>query len=473
MATMAFFQNRLGRTDGVSLEVDKWRAVLRDRLGHEVIYCSGNDDVPGNYVIPELYAQHPMTWKILRNGTVELTGYRHEADLERDIYDHADTIERKLLAFIEQKSVDVLIPNNLCSGGYQPAAAIALHRVIRKTGKPAIVHSHDFYWEDSGEVEATCQAVASIYERYFPPKLPNVQHVVINRISQGQLKRRKGIDATVVPNVFDFDQPRWTRDEYNADFRGAFGIGADDLVFLQATRVLDRKGIELAIDAVAEVDTPGRRALLEGATTAGGGTFGQGSKIVLLCAGIIETIGISGGYWESLEARAKETGVDMRHVGDRVKHSRGQDDDGAKIYSLWDSYVHADFVTYPSLWEGWGNQFIEAVFAKLPVVLFEYPVWQSDLGEAGFDVVSLGGETAGVDDRGLATVDQAALDHAANEVVAILADADRRQKIGEHNDKVGREHFGMDTLERLIRRLLANAETPPGDRGAGAGVRDG
>lgn len=32
-------------------------------------------------------------------------------------------------------------------------------------------------------------------------------------------------------------------------------------------------------------------------------------------------------------------------------------------------------MTYPSLREGWGNQFIEAVFAKLPVVLLEYPVW--------------------------------------------------------------------------------------------------
>lgn len=37
MAVISFHQNRLGRTDGVSLEVDKWRAVLRDRMGHQVI----------------------------------------------------------------------------------------------------------------------------------------------------------------------------------------------------------------------------------------------------------------------------------------------------------------------------------------------------------------------------------------------------------------------------------------------------
>jgi mannosylglucosylglycerate synthase len=441
----------------VSLEVDKWRAVLRDRLGHKVWYGSGNPEVKTNYVIDEIYAQHPVTWKILRNGTVEFRDYAREEDLERDIYNHADTIERKLLRFIEEKRLDVLAPNNLCSGGYQPAAAIAFHRVFRKTGLPGIVHSHDFYFEASGEVKATCHTVASIYERYFPPKLPNVQHVVINRLAQAEIKRRKTIDATVVPNVFDFDQPAWTEDAYNRDFRAAFGIGADDLVFLQATRILDRKGIEMAIDTVAQVNRPERRRALAGLRTAGGGRFRPESRIVLLCSGIVETIGISGDYWGALQARAQEAGVDMRHAGDRVKHSREAGADGRKVYSLWDSYVQADFVTYPSTWEGWGNQFIEAVFAKLPVLVFEYPVWRSDLQGAGFRVVSLGSEHGPKDARGLVTLDPAVAARAADEIVAVLTDAKRRRETVEHNYEVGRRNFGMDTLERLIRELLARA----------------
>jgi len=457
MAAIAFFQNRLGRTDGVSLEVDKWRQVLRDRMGHAVWYCSGNDDVPTNYCLPELYAQHPVTWKILRNGTVELADYAREQDLERDIYDHADTIEAGLLRFLDEKGVSLLAPNNLCSGGYQPAAAIAFHRVMRRTGLPAIVHSHDFYFEASGEVRATCQTVASIYERYFPPKLPNVQHVVINRIAQAELKQRKNIDATVVPNVFDFDQPPWRADAYNADFRDAFGIGRDDLVLLQATRILDRKGVELAIDVAAELGRPQRRKALAGAPTAAGGRFGGGSKVVLLCAGIVETIGISGDYWGTLQAHAAEIGVDMRHVGGRVAHSRGTTADGAKVYSLWDSYVLADFVTYPSTWEGWGNQFIEAVFARLPVVLFEYPVWKTDIAPAGFDVVSLGDRLAGRDARGLGHVSRKKLAAAADEVAAILTDPQRRAAIGERNFAVGREHFSLDALQGHIEKLLAGA----------------
>ncbi len=454
MATFAFFQNRLGRTDGVSLEVDKWRHILRDRLGHNVWYCSGNNDVPTNYNIPELYAQHPQTWKILRNGTVKFTDYAREQDLELDIYNHADVIEAKLLRFIEEKQVSVLLPNNLCSGGYQPASAIAFHRVFRKTGLPAIVHSHDFYFEESGEVRATCHTVASIYDRYFPPKLPNVQHVVINRLSQGEIKRRKNIDATVVPNVFDFNQPAWVVDSYNKDFRAAFGIGPDDIVFLQATRILDRKSIELAIDVAAEVTR--RKAELVGASTAAGGKFSSNGKVILLCAGIVETIGISGDYWGSLQRYAKELGVDMRHVGDRVKHSRETAPDGAKVYSLWDAYVLADFVTYPSTWEGWGNQFIEAVFAKLPVLLFEYPVWCADLCHAGFDVVSLGNKIESKDDRGLVKVAPAKVQAAADQTIQILRDSKRRREIGEHNYAVGQRNYSYEALETIIRRLLEN-----------------
>jgi mannosylglucosylglycerate synthase len=457
MATLAFLQNRLGRTDGVSLEVDKWRAVLRDQLGHRVLYCSGNADVPGNHVIPEIYAQHPVTWKILRNGTVAFQDYTSEAQFEAEIYAHADTIERQLLAFLERERVAVLLPNNLCSGGYQPAAGIALHRVLRRTGLPAIVHSHDFYHEDSGEVRATCQTVASLYERYFPPKLPNVRHVVINRLAQAELARRKQINATVVPNVFDFDQPPWGADAFNADFRARWGVGRDDLVALQATRVLNRKGIELAIDLVAELGRPERRRALQGVATAAGGRFGPESRLVLLCAGIVESIGISGDYWAALQRHAAASGVDLRHAGEAVRHSRGQEA-GQKLYSLWDSYVHADFVTYPSTWEGWGNQFIEAVFARLPVVIFEYPVWTSDLGPTGFDVISLGAQAAPrADEPGLVAVPAERVRAAAAQVTAVLREPARREAMVATNLAIARQRFSLTNLRELIEPMVASA----------------
>lgn len=94
----------------------------------------------------------------------------------------------------------------------------------------------------------------------------------------------------------------------------------------------------------------------------------------------------------------------------------------AKTYSLWDSYVFADLVTYPSLWEGWGNQFLEALRARLPVLLFEYPVYQADLKSKGFHLISLGGEIAGRDEAGLAVVNAATIEAAADQAVVYLTD---------------------------------------------------
>jgi len=167
----------------------------------------------------------------------------------------------------------------------------------------------------------------------------------------------------------------------------------------------------------------------------------------------VEGIGLSGSYEQSLIDKAADLGVDLLWCGERVKHSRGEDAAG-KIYSLWDAYVDADFVTYPSYWEGWGNQLIEAVFAKLPVLLFEYPVYVSDLRTAEFDVVSLGTDLAERDARNLVTVDHAQVQAAAQGVVEQLVDGKRRQRAVEHNFQRAEVLYSYEALETIIVDIL-------------------
>ncbi len=460
MARIAFFHNALGKTDGVSLEVDKWKLVL-ERMGHTVFYCAGNDDVPHVHCIPELSFLHSESYKILRNATVKLVDFT-ERELEDAIWRQKDVIKRQLLAFIETNKIDVLIPNNLMSVGYHLPALIALWEVIQETGLPTISHNHDFYFEESGEVHPTCNVAQNILDTYAPANFPHVQNLVINRLAQRALKEKKGIDALVVPNVFDFDQPAWKRDEYNASFCSDMGIGEDDLVFLQATRVMNRKGIELAIDVVGALGTPAMRQRLEGKILYNGKMFTKDTHIVLLCVGRIEKFGATDNYVDMLKDRAKEKGVDIRFVGDYVKHSRGEKN-GRKVYSLWDSYVYADMVTYPSYWEGWGNQFIEAVFAKLPILLFEYPVYVSDLRQDGFKTVSLGDTLDGRDHRGLAVVKEETIQRAAEEIVDILLSLDRYREMIEHNFSIGKEKYSLTTLESIIRSLFERIIEKRGD----------
>ncbi len=455
MANIAFVQHRLGRTDGVSLEVDKWRAIL-ERMGHTVHYLAGNEDVPGGNCIPELYPMHPVTNRILMNATRELKDYPGGTALLRETREHAARIKPRMLSFLREKKIDLLFPNNLASVGYNLPGMLALHEMLEESGVAAVCHNHDFWWEESGEVYPTCPEVVDFYGRYAPPVLPNVRHCVINRIAQAELKRRKGVDARVVPNVFDFSQPSWRADTYNADFREAVGLGPNDLFFLQATRVLDRKGIELAVDVIAELQKPENRRRLEAAPLYDGRRFGPDDRIVLVCAGYVETIGLSGFYASSLAEKAQELGVGIIWCADRVKHSRGTEA-GRKIYSLWDSYVSADFVTYPSYWEGWGNQLIEAVYAKLPVVLFEYPVYVSDLRAAEFDVVSLGTELGPRDARGLVTVPPERLAAAADKVIRYLQDAGARERAVAQNFLAARERFSYEALEAILRGILAES----------------
>ena len=56
--------------------------------------------------------------------------------------------------------------------------------------------------------------------------------------------------------------------------------------------------------------------------------------------------------------------VDLLYLPDRLfKPQRQICREGKnKVYSLWDAYIYADFVTYPSLYEGFGNALLETIY---------------------------------------------------------------------------------------------------------------
>lgn len=454
MATVALMHNQLCGTDGVSLEVDKWRAVL-ERMGHRVHYIAGNEH-PGVITVPELSFEHPEIERLLTEATAQWTGtYRDGAALLEDAERVATVLEHSLLDMLDTHGIDFLMPHNLLSIGYNLPAVIALTRLIVHKGIPASGHWHDFWWEgeQSGEVNPTCAEVRSFFEEYAPPLAPNARHTVINSFGRQGMLERKGYDPDIIPNVFDFDQ-HWAIDDYNRGFREAFGIDRNDIVFLQAARVLDRKAVELAIDVVAEVNRGDNRRDLESNLLYDGRPFTSSNRIILLCAGYVETFGISGNYRQALEGHAAEKGVDIRFVGHRVKHSRGADNEGT-LYSLFqDAYPQADMVTYCSVWEGFGNQFLEAVCADTPVVLFEYPVYAADLKPLGFDVVSLGDTFEGTVTQELLRVSTDKVQATAADAVQMLIDPDRRSQAVTTNRRIAEEHFSLNALERHLARAV-------------------
>ncbi|WP_117233864.1 glycosyltransferase family 4 protein [Vibrio maerlii] len=437
---------RVGETDGVSLEMDKWKWAL-ESLGHKVFYLAGSAGSCDTDLVPELHYLEPFNDKIIHNAYVERTDYESETVLLEAIDERAEIIAEGITEVIKRRNIDIVVPNNMWSLGYHLPAASGLIKAVERTQTKVICHHHDFHWERVKYSKPTSEGITELLQTIFPPKHPLVQHCVINRIAHSELMHRRDINSTVVPNVFDFHGADWKVDEYNQDLRERFGIRPHDVMFLQGTRIVARKGIELAIDLINSIAS--KRSELEGKTLYNGKTFTSDSRLILTFAGMCE----EDSYLEQLKAKAEKLGVELLFISDWVGHSRGEKE-GSKVYSLWDVYSHADIITYPSLLEGWGNQFLEGLIARLPMVVYRYPVYDLDIADYGFSIIDLG-NTHGVDDNGLAVIELDKLDTASDSTIQYLLDSEMRQAHMDKNYHIGEKNLSYPALKEILSKVFA------------------
>ncbi len=443
---IALAHYRIGETDGVSLEMEKWKRVLED-MGHSVIFISGTKGLTSNFTIEELYYRYPKDLMIERNAYVALTDYKSEEEFIKDVENLSQTIEIKLKKILKEQDIDLLIPNNILSIGRSIPTAIAFTRTIKDMNIKTIGHHHDFYWERENFSHPTCEFVKKALTTYYPPDLPNISHVVINSIAQRELKKRRGLSSTVIPNVFDFGAPEWRIDEYNKDFRETLKIKPNDIIMLQATRVTNRKAIELAIDVIGKMNE--KKNHLIGKRLYNGEIFTSENKIVHVLVGMIEG---TEDYVDNLKERAKEDGVELIFANEFVDHSRGFRN-GHKVYSLWDTYVFSDIITYPSVYEGWGNQFLEGIFAKKPMIVFEYGVYKEDIKNKGFKIISLGDKYK-IDKKGLAHINKDIIEDVSNKCIRVLLDKEYREEMVNTNFSIGKKYFSLESLRNYLEKII-------------------
>jgi len=451
--TIGIFHYQAGGTDGVSLEINKWKRVLEE-LGHTVHLCAGDLGTAQGTLIEEMYHHIPEIERLTCNTFNRFADF-DSGEYKNEIHHCTQILKQRFRNFFIEKGIDFIIPQNVWSVALNPPAAIALEQVRQEFQIPALAHSHDFYFERPG-IALTCPAALELADRYLPPRSPQIKHAVINSLAQKALLERKGIEAEVVPNVFDFAATPWVVDDYNRDFRQNIGIKENDILILQATRIVPRKGIEMAIDFVKALNAPQRRAQLQAGGLYDGRPFTTDSRIVLVMAGYAGD-DVTGRYKNLLADKAWRLGVEALFIEERVAESR-QTRNGRKVYSLWDTYICADFVTYPSLWEGWGNQLLEAIRARLPVLLFEYPVFRADIKSKELKVVSLGHQIAEQDANGLVAVRPKAIEGTADQAVELLVNNDLRKKNGEHNFRIGQKHYSMRALHNSLGLLMESFE---------------
>jgi len=412
---IGFVSTRLNGTDGVSLEVEKWAKVLH-RMGHELFYCAGElgGYASGGMLIPQLHFDCQSAVLLSQRAF----GESAEPDGEKlcdEIYASADEIRAPLRHFIRSNRLDLIIVQNALTIPMNLPLGVSLTGLIAELGINTIAHHHDFFWERQ---RYQTNAIMDLLDTSFPAKLPTIQHITINSIAQKRLKARRGIDSIVIPNVHDFATPPPGIDAYNRDWREALGLSQDDLFILQPTRVIQRKGIEMAIELVQRLGLPNAHLFITHRATDEGLT-----------------------YWHWLKREAGVMKVDLRLIDHMVGMERSKIN-GHKIYSLWDVYPHADLVTYPSTYEGFGNALLEAIYFKRLIVVNRYPVYNADIGPLGFDFIELDG-----------FVDESAVEKTRN----LLNDPEQVSAMAEKNYAVAQEHFSFEVLERKVRDLLASS----------------
>ena len=407
---IGFVSTRFSGTDGVSLETEKWAAIFQ-QMGHECFYFSGESDRPeeSSVVVPEAHFKHPDIEATNRDLFDDLSRSSKTSGLVQAIRFH---LKQHLYQFMRTFDINLLVIENAFALPMNVPLGLALSELIAETNIPTIAHHHDFTWERN---RYAVNAAGDYLRSSFPPILPSIYHVVINSFAAQQLALRTGASSLIIPNVMDFDNPPSPPDDYALDMRESFGIGPEQYLFLQPTRIVPRKRIELAIELTRRVD----------------------SDSVLV---ITHQSGDEGSAYEKrLREYADLLGVRVIFGSETVNHHRGETEDGRKIYSLADAYQQADLVTYPSTIEGFGNAFLETLYFSRPLVISTYAIFKTDIQPKGFRVIGF---------------DDFIEDDTVKKAMAIFEDPSIGEEMAEHNYKIARRHYSFRILESNLATIL-------------------
>ncbi|SHH41751.1 mannosylglucosylglycerate synthase [Thermosipho atlanticus] len=431
---IALVHYRAGLMDGVSLEMEKWKKVLL-RMGHDVDIVAGNNKSGVDVLIPSIGFENPKYRIINKNAFEKLEDFSI-TELTETIFNESENIYSN----IEEKlsKYDVIIPNNIWSLGAFLPSAIALTKYAENHPEKLFVgHHHDFWWEREYFLNYQDKKIKELLDKYCPPVNRNIKHVVINSLAKEALYSKKGVNSIIVPNVMDFDEPPFISEEINKQIREVYNISENSIVLLQATRITERKAIELAIELVRQMSKLAKK--YKGKQLYNGKIFD--GEIVLAFSGMCE----SENYKYKLLDKAFKYGIRTVDLYPNVENN---------VWSFWNLYSIADAITYPSILEGWGNQLLEAIIVKKPIVIFEYKVFEKDIKKSGLKFISLG-NTYKLE-NGLVNVNENIEIEAAQKLFEILFNKELYEKTVNENFEIGKKFFSLETLRKIIENHILN-----------------
>lgn len=410
---VGFISTRFSGTDGVSLEASKWARIF-EQDGYACFWFGGELDRAPHVClhVPQAHFKDKTNLAICEHVFGRTSRDPH---ITETIHHMRAFLKSRLYEFVQKFKIELLVVENALSIPMHIPLGLALTEFIAESQISTICHHHDFYWERD---RFTLNAVNDYLRMSFPPILPNVRHVVINSKASEEISLRSGISSDIIPNVMDFSRPPQINEKRCERFRNHLGLTKDDIVILQPTRIVQRKGIEQAVELVKGMND--KRCKLIVSHEAGDEGFE---------------------YVNWLRHFARDSHVDLRIVEARITDPLNDPEASNGHFSLWDIYPNADFVTYPSLSEGFGNAFVEAVYFKKPVLINRYSTFIKDIEPCGFDLVVMDGYLK------KQTIEQ---------VKKILNSKKRRNDMVEHNFQIAAKSYSYAVLRRKLNPILVD-----------------
>ncbi|MBT1248714.1 MULTISPECIES: mannosylglucosylglycerate synthase [unclassified Thermosipho (in: thermotogales)] len=429
---IALVHYRAGLMDGVSLEMEKWKKVLL-RMGHDVDIVAGNNKSGVDILIPSIGFENPTYKMINKNCFEKLEDFSIEKVINL-IFEESEKIYNDLENKLSMH--EIIILNNIWSIGAFLPAAIAFQKFSKiHKEKTFIGHHHDFWWEREYFLNYQDKKIKDLLEKFCPPIGTNIKHVVINSLAKEVLYLKKGINSTIVPNVMDFEEPPTKDEKLNILIREKYNISQNSIVLLQATRITERKAIELSIDLVHYMSKISKNYY--GKKLYNGKTFD--GNIILAFSGMCE----SENYKYKLLDKAFKYGIRTVDLYPNVENN---------VFSFWELYNIADAITYPSILEGWGNQLLEAIIIKKPIVLFEYEVFEKDIKNSGIKYISLG--NIYTQKEGLVQIKETIIQKAAESLFEIIFNKEKYEKIVNENFNIAKKFYSLETLKQILEKII-------------------
>ena len=414
----------VGKNDGVSIVIDQSVQVMQQYLNvskDNVFFLCAIGPSRVNKM------EHPLFWHrsnenryILRHYSSSPNVSNASPDLEKFIEQNVQECIKQIARFVAKYHVDLLLVHNSCHP-MNFIYAVALHRYFKALRqKKRLFPKYLLWWHDSHLERERYNNPNSVVKRYlnFIPG-PFVDGLIFINSVQKQLAYQYfktcnhphlstlfGKKMALIPNTCDIPWA-WKSaagrnrlapkiDDFNHDFFQNIGLidalqekGVaieNTLILLQHTRIIQRKRIDTAIDFAFKLASVFAKNHIKKA-------------IVLLVSGYsgdednVHLTFLKQHFHEALKKCdlpynpvilifAEKHILSEREIIVDKKFYRFQDIPGLVS-------AHGGIGTYFSEVEGFGNNLLEMVSMGLPVVINEYPIYQSDIRQLGFKFPSI------------------------------------------------------------------------------------